>query len=421
MSFEKHNLVVGGLLGMNSLLGAPERALVGETIHNLRTASVFLREASEFKGEGAELSLFPVAEDVIEFYKDQDFDIVEAMRERSNGKFIWVRARAIDADTVNANGDYFSKEELLKDWEDQKGNKKPAYKTFEGVPIYTNHENNDITKAKGKVIFAEWDDDKNCVYCTFCVNADAYPDIVEHIRHTIIHDVSMGCQVNSGICSQCGHEATTEKEYCVCLKDYKGKPFKGNGKKVYEKNLGLKFIELSLVSDGAFDTCEILSVMEPDEVMKRASGDMEKKAGIIRASVLAAASTMPSDPDTRRAVEDYCRAALSATNSCVRLAQSAGTLVGGQMLAQEGADQNTTVGKILQFLGLDASAGLNVLDMLNLALNFLEVAVMNCSPAKITLIYRTSEKSQKAWRTSRARCRKCWTTELTWAEVEKRP
>ena len=41
----------------------------------------------------------------------------EEMKARKGAKLLWVRARAIDADVDNANGDYFSKEELLKEVE----------------------------------------------------------------------------------------------------------------------------------------------------------------------------------------------------------------------------------------------------------------------------------------------------------------
>lgn len=745
----------GGLLGINSFVQKEKQAQALNTCVQLRTAtaSVFIKEASS--KSGGELSLYPEVEEVIDFYKDKDFDILEAIKERSNGNFIWVRARAIDADTVNANGDYFSKAELLKEVTVKKGSKDeakiPAYKTFEGVPIYTNHENKDIQKAKGKVIFAEWDEEENCVYCTFIVNADAYPDIVDNIRHTIIHDVSMGCfpagtrvltdngykfieyvslddklidekgnfvdivnkqiheyngdvikieaeggisfeatvehpflvytpemwknrhkrvgtgkeryyvsnnispiwktaeelhkgdrlvtptggevlqdadftyekarivgyflaegnflkrnnklvetefsfalneentlaqetinlietafslnvrkynridrnicvlritsedfanwlyeqcnqysdskklhnkwlfaplkiqkellgawlngdgnlhkvpskpnansidgatisrtlfqqlswmlfrcginhskgatintkhmsfsdslkysdkfigdngkkvayhtqiassyardlvdvtdfhgvytqqhkgntydnwivkpitkitkhafndlvfnfetknhtyivedfvchncSVQEGVCSECNNKATTENEYCKCLQTYKGRKHPSTGKIVYEKNYGIKFIELSLVGDGAFETCEIQAIFEPNDMLRKASN--------IKALVFAAASSLPKDTQKRHELETYCRYTVACTNNLIRLAQSAGTLVGGQVLATEGADQNTTVQKILTYLGIDGAAGLNVLDMLNLALNFLEVAVMN--------------------------------------------
>jgi len=61
----------------------------------------------------------------------------------------------------------------------------------------------------------------------------------------------MGCQVESGECSECGNIAALEKDYCECLKKYKGKIHPKSGKKVYEKNMGIKFIELSVVGDGS--------------------------------------------------------------------------------------------------------------------------------------------------------------------------
>jgi hypothetical protein len=43
------------------------------------------------------------------------------------------------------------------------------------------------------VVYAEWDEKENCVYCTFFVDEEAYPDIARNIRTGVIHDVSMGC------------------------------------------------------------------------------------------------------------------------------------------------------------------------------------------------------------------------------------
>ena len=141
------------------------------------------------------LDLIEEPEDVIQHYKDAGFDIVEEMKKR-DGNLLWLRARVIDADVANENGDYFSWEELIKEREiqsDRNKSKMPAYKTFEGVPIYTNHENSDIQKAKGKMVFAEIDEEDRCVYGTFYIDADAYPDIAKAVQIGTITDVSMGC------------------------------------------------------------------------------------------------------------------------------------------------------------------------------------------------------------------------------------
>lgn len=738
----------GGFITIDSLINSEDRKSAGNARLAMASGSVMRLAAKE-----GLLSLYANAEEVLEKYKD--FDIVTSMRERK-GKLLWVRARAIDADVTNANGDYFSESELLKDVVDQKGNKMPAYKTFEGVPIYTNHKNDDIEQAKGMVVYAEWDDKEKCVYCTFIVDEEAYPEIARGIRVGYMKDVSMGCfdgmtkiptnsgfkfikdvkdsdllldkdgqfveivnrqeydhfdnihlitleggfqikctfyhpflihskeqwaarkslkrpvvagkktsewvknditpsyvrtedlkpgdvflspvggvetqdvdfnsnraklagyflaegsydsdkkrkrviftfninesetlgqeivdllkaefgvtatknlyskhnycqiratssevydwfytncgqyskhkklhskwltapldiqlqllaayidgdgsvttdkrngsqylrvstisrsiyeqvsfmltrlgvhhsvyfnhkgkrfshseldsvadninithtiqipscesalfevflkkgvvpstlkeglhrqddylgrriisidvlpieqqkvytfqtktgnylahnfiskncQVESGTCSECGNKATTEKEYCSCLKNYKGKKNPKTGKKVYEKNHGIKFIELSVVGDGAFDSCMIEELYDVDDILAKAAS-LDKKAESIRGAIAVASISTPNDYMVRRAYEDCLRTAYDTTKKTLRVAQSAGTLVGGQLLAGEGAGNNTTVANILKFLGIEGNAGLNILDMLNLALNFLEVAVMN--------------------------------------------
>ena len=357
----------GGAITINSFLNEGDRVVARN--HMLKTASSNMREAAKIGLQ----SLYADPKEVLEKYKD--FDIVKEMQARKGAKLLWVRARAIDADTVNANGDYFSKEELLKEHE-IKGEKIPSYKTFEGVPIYTNHKNDDIEQAKGMVVYAEWDDKENCVYCTFFVDEEAYPDIARNIRTGVIHDVSMGCSVDYGICSKCKNKAYTEKDYCECLKKYKGKTDPQTGKKVYEENYKLKFIELSCVGDGAFETCEIQEIYDVEDVLSAAE-DLEKKANEICSNIVLAFDGAPSNPADRLAYENCLRTAQYASKTAIKLAQNAGTLVGGPLLAGPGANQNSTVSAVLQGLGIDPRSGLNVLDLINLSLNFLEVGVMN--------------------------------------------
>jgi hypothetical protein len=736
----------GGTITFNSFLNEGDRVVSRN--HMLKTASSNMREAAKIGLQ----SLYADPKEVLEKYKD--FDIVKEMQARKGAKLLWVRARAIDADTVNANGDYFSKEELKKNVE-IKGEKIPAYKTFEGVPIYTNHKNDDIEQAKGMVVYAEWSEEENCVYCTFFVDEEAYPDIARNIRTGVIHDVSMGCfiagtqvltlngfknielvssedelldaegnltkivnkqinytkthihdiqveggygfecteehpilaiskedwdkrskritsgnkkpriynfvepkfieakdlkpgdlvamktggqviesdltsdqakllglfaaegnylkykgevkeieftfsldeeftlvqecvdlikscfgkdarvykrepkstiavrlydesisnwfkyhigqysygktiskelryaplniqkafvcswvkgdgcithktgknqgisattcsiefakdityiltrlgiyhkiyarfenktllfkdatkihsnskgfdgrhmsfdievpptyaskiasacnfditsgkiqrkndngnyivrkinandiksfngpvynfetethtysihnigvhncSVDYGICSKCKNKAFTEKDYCECLKKYKGKTHPETSKKIYEENYNLKFIELSCVGDGAFEACEIQEIYDVDDVLD-AADKLEKKASELCANIVLANEGAPNDPSERVAYEDCLRVAYSTSQTAIKLAQSAGTLVGGPLLAGQGANQNSTVGAVLQALGIDPRSGLNILDMINLSLNFLEVAVMN--------------------------------------------
>ena len=362
--------ISGGMINLKSFLNSSDRNDIKNS--NLRLANI--REAAK---DGL-TSLYAEVDDVLDKYKDTD--VIKLMNELRDERLLWVRARAIDADTVNANGDYFAKAELLKQVDiiqtDSEGKKVktkgPAYKTFEGVPMYANHKNDDVLEAKGMVVHAEWDDSENCVYTVFYIDESAYPDIARGIRVGYMHDVSMGCQVEQGECSECGNIAATEKDYCDCLKKYKGKIHPKSGKKVYEKNMGLKFIELSVVGDGAFPTCEIEEIYDKDEILTKAV-TIEKKASELHANIMLAASTIPSDLD-KQEYETILREVNSAANIATKIAQ---TLVGGPLLAGAGAGQNATVSNILKFLGIDPASGLNILDMLNLSLNFLEVAIIN--------------------------------------------
>ena len=363
--------ISGGMINLKSFIYKSDFNEILNT--NLRTAST-IREAAK---DGLQ-SLYAEVDDVLDKYKDTD--VIKIMNELRDEKLLWVRARSIDADTVNANGDYFSKAELLKEVDivrnDDEGKKVkvkgPAYKTFEGVPIYANHKNDDVLEAKGMVVHAEWNEDENCVYTVFYIDESAYPDIARGVRVGYMHDVSMGCQVESGECSECGNIAATEKDYCECLKKFKGKIHPKSGKKVYEKNMGIKFIELSVVGDGAFDTCEIEEIYDKDDILSKAVS-LEKKASNIHANVMLAATNIPLDSD-RRKFETSLREISAASSAAVKIAQ---TLVGGPLLASDGAGANATVSNILRYLGIDPGAGLNILDMLNLALNFLEVSIIN--------------------------------------------
>lgn len=356
--------ISGGLITITSFLDGQEREVYANNAMIKTSSSI--REAAKIGLQ----SLYASADKVLDKYKD--FDIVKEMKSRKDAKLLWVRARAIDADVVNTNGDYFSEEELTKEM-DYQGKKMPAYKTFEGVPIYTNHKNDNIEEAKGMVVYAEWDDEEKCVYCVFFVDEEAYPDIARGIRLGYLHDVSMGASVDLGICSICGNEATTESQYCECLKKYKGR-MHPSGKKTFEYNYGIKFIELSCVGDGAFESCEIEEIYDQEELIEKAKS-VVKAARSLNSSICLA-NFITEDYNNRNQVETALRKLQELNNDFIKIAQSAGTLVGGQILGA-GTVQNATVVKILQGLGIDPSSNLNILDLVNLALNFLEVAVLN--------------------------------------------
>ena len=183
-----------------------------------------------------------------------EVDLVAEMSKHPDA--LWIRVKAIEADIPNDNGDNFPREELLK-----------SYKTFEGVPVFTNHENSKAENAKGKVVKAEWEEKDASVYCTMFIDRDACAPLCRAIEEGYITDVSMGTQVDYSTCSICEKKAQDADSYCSHVKTMKGRTI--NGKKVFENNYGLKFIELSVVTDGACKSCTVREILEPEEFLAK--------------------------------------------------------------------------------------------------------------------------------------------------------
>ena len=193
------------------------------------------------------------------------------MEKRPNALFF--RAKAIEADIPNNNGDAFSKDELKK-----------AYQTFVNCPFFTNHQNQDVEKAKGKVVWAEWDDDDNAIYIVAFIDRDAYPHLCRGIEQEYMSGVSMGCSVEYSECSLCRNRASTIDEYCTHIRNMKGRSFTGTvkdaqtgetlqikNKPVYENNFGIRFIELSGVADPACPSCRIDQIYRNDDFLDKAA------------------------------------------------------------------------------------------------------------------------------------------------------
>jgi hypothetical protein len=187
---------------------------------------------------------------------------------------LFFKAKAIEADVPNNNGDSFSSEEL-----------RTAYQSFVGVPFFTNHQNQEIEHAKGKVIHADWDEDSKCIWTISFVDREAYPDLCRGIEQEYMSGVSMGCSVEYSLCSICRTKASTTEEYCTHIRNRKGRKFTGRAQDaitgetkdfkdalVYEDNYGIRFIELSGVSDPACPSCRIDGIVDNQTFMKAASG-----------------------------------------------------------------------------------------------------------------------------------------------------
>ena len=107
------------------------------------------------------------------------FDLESAKKE--NPEHLFVKVFAIREDEVNDNADAFSADELRK-----------AASSFVGVPIFTNHQNDDIEKARGKCVHAWYDEEKGGIYIISMIDKIAYAPLARGIEQGYIVGTSMG-------------------------------------------------------------------------------------------------------------------------------------------------------------------------------------------------------------------------------------
>jgi len=200
---------------------------------------------------------------------------------------LFFRSKAIVADEVNQNSDLFPYDELKK-----------AYKTFENVPFFTNHDNQHVEHAKGKNIFAEWNEDEKSVYVISFVDRDAYPHLCRSIEEGYVTGVSMGASVECSVCSICENRAERAEDFCSHIKERKGRKFSGTVRNVrtgemvthhnadvYETNYGLKFIELSAVVDPACPTCHIEGIISNEDYLQKVA-NIENALRMVKTAAL---------------------------------------------------------------------------------------------------------------------------------------
>jgi hypothetical protein len=126
--------------------------------------------------------------------------------------YLYVRSWAVSAGEVygpNDNMDYFEAEELKK-----------SYASFINTGFFKDHANHDIRLAYGLNLDAVYTPKDFVATISAVKKAGLQPDqeeIANGIKTGAIDQVSMGCQVEQSICSNCGNSATNLNEYCYCL------------------------------------------------------------------------------------------------------------------------------------------------------------------------------------------------------------
>ena len=200
---------------------------------------------------------------ILALAKAGQFDLIAGFKPRKD--HIYTVTRAISA-RVNQNYDGFPSEELRK-----------AYKTFLGKPVFVNHQNEDPTRARGRVVGTRYVENGADKYIEVIqeVNAKKFPLLAKELIEAGLDSVSMGCSAERTICSFCGNVATGMFDMCTHVLNFKGQKLRRAGKNgqmeevlVYEECRDLGFFELSYVFDPADETAVVSNLVVAGKLPK---------------------------------------------------------------------------------------------------------------------------------------------------------
>ena len=92
------------------------------------------------------------------------------------------------------------------------------YSSYEQGNVFRHHVNKDPKKAVGKVLKSFWNPYMHRVEVLEDIDHGLAADLAEQIADGEYPAKSMGCRIKFDVCTQCGHQAPTRKQYCDHLK-----------------------------------------------------------------------------------------------------------------------------------------------------------------------------------------------------------
>jgi len=149
----------------------------------------------------------------------------------------------------NVNGDYFERDELLKN-----------HGSFlKGTP-FMHHVNKDPAKGYGEILFSTYNPRMNRVELIIGHDTNKLPkDIVKKLENDDLVNLSMGCRVPYDTCSICGNKAPSPKDYCDHVTKTGLNYVYPDGRKVFLFNPDPDFFDISIVIVPADKTACVLA------------------------------------------------------------------------------------------------------------------------------------------------------------------
>lgn len=180
--------------------------------------------------------------------------------------YILVPVPSLISDLPNTNGDSVTTEELMRFQPDQG---QLAYETWRGKPTFVEHDNKDITKAKGVILdvylrklrkfrgnhvkvikLLAFDRTKDSVLCNGILNRQ-------------VNTYSLGMNFGMYQCSYCGnYHGMNHGSPCLHTRPRK-KTYRIGNDLVYRKCMNIIGFETSAVADPAYTICNSDIIMNP--------------------------------------------------------------------------------------------------------------------------------------------------------------
>ena len=212
---------------------------------NIDASDFYMKELFEDKSKEASFdslvkSYDGISPNIRNFIKKQNFD------SNKNSYFILSAMGSLEYWGANSRGDAFKKAELLN-----------SYKSFIGGNFFVEHDNKDVRKSRGKILFSDYNNKMERIELLVEIDKEKGREQLEVFKKNGKFDVSMGTKIKYDVCSICGNKARTRLDNCSHINNELNKIYE-DGRKVYMENVGCDFFEISFVAKGADETAKSL-------------------------------------------------------------------------------------------------------------------------------------------------------------------
>lgn len=237
-----------------------------------------IAEVIEIKNK--EFFLSPILEDFI-YTTTRALDVGD-YHGTIDKKSLWEHA-------VNKNSDLFNWDELNENMPNEQGGF-PRYLTYRTAGVFLNHESSNPELAIGLVfdstLIKDPYEDMHAVIL-MGIDKKKAPNVARSLMtYPSRVGSSMGCSIQSSVCTVCGHRIFKESDFCNCLKYSRGARVKGvKSAELLEK---MAFHEQSIVTTPAAPKSMVIDAIHgsglvPGKILKIASMETETTDPILRA------------------------------------------------------------------------------------------------------------------------------------------